>query len=141
MFNPHCWVMTEEQPTKRPLEGGSQSNNSEEAKRQKLEEPAPRTSDPKPVEDSVVLKPKEDNTDDAEPTDLIRPAYHKDSAPFSRLGLKPTIPVLPPSLELVTGVKADLRARKGFIGEEEVGIIGYAGPSGVKGIRGVIKQR
>jgi tRNA pseudouridine13 synthase len=55
--------------------------------------------------------------------------------------LKPILPVMPPSLELVTGVKADLRARKGFVGQEEVGILGYAGDPAFKGVRGVIKQR
>lgn len=59
----------------------------------------------------------------------------------SKLGLKPSLPVMPPSLELVTGVKADLRARKGFVGQEEVGIIGYAGDPDFKGVKGVIKQR
>lgn len=65
------------------------------------------------------------------------------SAPeaVSRLGLKPALPIMPPSLELVTGVKADLRARKGFVGQEEVGIIGYAGDPAFKGVKGVIKQR
>jgi tRNA pseudouridine13 synthase len=57
------------------------------------------------------------------------------------MGLKPVLPVMPPSLELVTGVKADLRARKGFVGQEEVGILGYAGDPAFKGVRGVIKQR
>lgn len=57
------------------------------------------------------------------------------------MGLKPILPVMPPSLELVTGVKADLRVRKGFVGQEEVGILGYAGDPAFKGVRGVIKQR
>lgn len=74
-------------------------------------------------------------------TELIRPAYHDHPAVVSRLGLKPILPDLPPSLELVTGVKTDLRARKGFVGQEEVGIIGYAGPGELKGVKGVIKQR
>lgn len=72
---------------------------------------------------------------------LIRPKYHDLPLPVSRLGLKPALPELPPSLELVTGVKTDLRLRKGFVGQEEVGIIGYAGPSQLKGVKGVIKQR
>lgn len=59
----------------------------------------------------------------------------------SRMGLKPTLPIMPASLELVTGVKTDLRARKGFVGQEEVGIIGYAGNPDFKGVKGVIKQR
>lgn len=61
--------------------------------------------------------------------------------PVSRLGLKPVLPTLPASLELVRGVKTDLEAQQGFVGQEHVGIIGYAGPSNVKGIKGVIKQR
>lgn len=47
---------------------------------------------------------------------------------------------MPPSLELITGVKADLRASKGHIGQEEVGIIGYVG-EGMVSVNGVIKQR
>lgn len=61
--------------------------------------------------------------------------------PVSRLGLKPGIPIMPPSLELVTGVKADLRARQGLVGQEEVGIIGYVGEEGNTAIEGIIKQR
>ncbi|EIW67793.1 hypothetical protein TREMEDRAFT_32838 [Tremella mesenterica DSM 1558] len=34
-----------------------------------------------------------------------------------------------------------MRERKGFVGEQDVGIIGFAGPAGIKGVRGVIKQR
>jgi hypothetical protein len=56
------------------------------------------------------------------------------------MGLEPTIPIMPPSLELITGVKADLRASKGHIGQEEVGIIGYVG-GGMEAVSGVIKQR
>ena len=83
-------------------------------------------------QDEIALDPQDQ---------LIRPAYHDHPVPVSRLGLKPILPDLPPSLELVTGVKTDLRARKGFVGQEEVGIIGYAGPSELKGLKGVIKQR
>ncbi len=79
--------------------------------------------------------------DAEEEEELIRPAYYDHTVPVSRLGLKPTLPELPPSLELVTGVKTDLRARRGFVGQEEVGIIGYAGPVVLKGVKGVIKQR
>lgn len=61
--------------------------------------------------------------------------------PFSRLGLKPQAPALPKSLEVATGVKADLSSRKGFVGEPEVGIIAYLGDSSYTGIQGVIKQR
>ncbi|WVF66366.1 hypothetical protein IAT40_001106 [Kwoniella sp. CBS 6097] len=60
--------------------------------------------------------------------------------PVSRLGLKPAIPILPPSLEVANGYKTDLTERKGFVGESECGIRGFAGV-GNRGIRGVIKQR
>lgn len=60
---------------------------------------------------------------------------------MSRLGLKPQPPVLPASLELATGTKADLSARKGFVGEPEVGILSYLGDPAYPGIQGVIKQR
>ncbi|KAK4688326.1 hypothetical protein P7C73_g1810, partial [Tremellales sp. Uapishka_1] len=59
----------------------------------------------------------------------------------SKMGLKPKLPVMPPSLKLITGVEPDLSARGGFIGQKEVGIIGYAGVQGKKGVKGVIKQR
>lgn len=59
----------------------------------------------------------------------------------SRLGLKPQLPELPPSLELVTGSKPDLAARQGFVGEADVGIIGYVGDASFQGVQGVIKQR
>lgn len=75
---------------------------------------------------SIIIPPKLDN---------VLPM------PVSRLGLKPVLPTLPASLELVRGVKTDLEAQQGFVGQEHVGIIGYAGPSNVKGIKGVIKQR
>lgn len=80
------------------------------------------------------------------PTQTVETALNRSSnsivpPPVSRLGLKPRLPSLPPSLQLVTGVKPDLRVRKGFVGQEEVGIIGYAGPKEVEGIKGIIKQR
>lgn len=62
-------------------------------------------------------------------------------AVVSRLGLKPVLPILPPSLDLITGGKTDLSQRKGFIGEREVGIIGYVGDPAFAGVQGVIKQR
>ncbi|WRT63389.1 uncharacterized protein IL334_000294 [Kwoniella shivajii] len=60
--------------------------------------------------------------------------------PISKLGLKPIIPILPSSLEYIIGSKIDLTERKGFVGENECGIIGFVGV-GNKGIKGVIKQR
>jgi len=62
-------------------------------------------------------------------------------AAVSRLGLKPQLAELPPSLELVTGKKTDLAATRGFVGEEQVGIIGYVGDSNFAGVQGIIKQR
>lgn len=59
----------------------------------------------------------------------------------SRLGLRPQLPELPASLEIATGVKADLSSQKGFVGEPEVGIVAYLGNASYTGIRGVIKQR
>jgi tRNA pseudouridine13 synthase len=71
-----------------------------------------------------------------------RPAYETLPMPVSRLGLKPVIPDLPPSLAIVMGIQPDeMKARRGLVGQEEVGIIGYAGPKELKGVRGVIKQR
>lgn len=69
------------------------------------------------------------------------PHWHDLPKPISRLGLKPIMPTMPASLEVVTGVKTDMREKKGFVGQEEVGIIGYAGMKGSKGVKGVIKQR
>lgn len=69
-------------------------------------------------------------------------SFPSDAVPaVSRLGLKPALPVMPPSLDLITGEKTDLSPRKGFIGEREVGIIGYAGDPTFSGVNGVIKQR
>ena len=108
----------------------------DESKRSKLEpdvgSQAITAEYPKRLLNDVALGPQDQ---------LIRPAYHDLPMPVSRLGLKPVLPHLPPSLELVTRVKTDLRARKGFVGQEEVGIIGYAGPLKMKGLKGVIKQR
>lgn len=59
----------------------------------------------------------------------------------SRLGLKPLLPILPSSLKIVTGIEPDLSERKGFVGEQEVGIIGYLGDPTFSGVQGVIKQR
>ncbi|CAK9784657.1 tRNA pseudouridine synthase D [Cutaneotrichosporon oleaginosum] len=69
------------------------------------------------------------------------PGTHALPQPLSRLGLTPQPPVLPSSLELATGTKADLSARKGFVGEPEVGILAYLGDPAYAGIQGVIKQR
>ncbi|EJT49021.1 pseudouridine synthase [Trichosporon asahii var. asahii CBS 2479] len=69
-------------------------------------------------------------------------SFPSDAVPaVSRLGLKPTLPVMPPSLDIITDGKTDLSHRRGFIGEREVGIIGYAGDSDFTGVNGVIKQR
>jgi tRNA pseudouridine13 synthase len=75
-----------------------------------------------------------------EPTTFTR--LPSDVSPaVSRLGLKPLLPTLPASLELITGTKADLSATNGFVGEAEVGIIGYVGDASFSGVKGIIKQR
>ena len=93
------------------------------------------------------VEPKDEPEQEQDQSEMVMTYTHKrpNNEPFpgivSKKGLKPVIPIMPPSLELVTGVKADLRARKGFVGQEEVGIIGYAGDPSFKGVKGVIKQR
>lgn len=80
----------------------------------------------------------------ADATPAAQPeAAQPDADPFavSKMGLRPTLPEMPPSLELVTGVKADMAAKNGLVGEAEVGIRGYAGEAGLSGLKGVIKQR
>ncbi|WWD22862.1 hypothetical protein CI109_107357 [Kwoniella shandongensis] len=74
------------------------------------------------------------------PNDHLSASHRRLPEPVSRLGLKPKLPMLPPSLALVSGVEVDLEARSGFVGEEDCGIRGFAG-RGVKGVKGVIKQR
>jgi len=105
--------------SKRAISPGDSTD--EISKRAKLD------SEPKPIENLTYPH--------------SRPGNETIPAVVSKMGLKPILPVMPPSLELVTGVKADLRVRKGFVGQEEVGILGYAGDPAFKGVRGVIKQR
>jgi len=110
------------------------------------------------IQQALAKKPKIDAETDSEPapsaetlqttdgtaeSEAPRKVLHPNPlpAPVSRLGLKPQMPSLPPSLALITGITEEFIARKGFVGEQEVGIIGYAGPRDVKGVRGVIKQR
>ena len=99
------------------------------------------------AESTIQVRPSDGPADNNDPgsSEQQRPLTssfrHAIPNPVSRLGLKPQLPELPASLELVTGVKTDLRARKGFVGQEDVGIVGYAGKADVHGIRGVIKQR
>jgi tRNA pseudouridine13 synthase len=100
----------------------------ETSKRAKLDS-APATTETQPTVTENLTYPH------------TRPGNETIPPVVSKMGLKPVLPVMPPSLELVTGVKADLRARKGFVGQEEVGILGYAGDPAFKGVRGVIKQR
>lgn len=118
------------------------SSVDETAKKARLDpELQPETT---PSKDDV--KPKDEPKQEQE-SEMVMTYPHKrpnnEVIPeiVSKKGLKPVIPIMPPSLELVTGVKADLRARKGFVGQEEVGIIGYAGDPNFKGVKGVIKQR
>lgn len=90
------------------------------------------------VDDRSPKRVKDDTT---EPPQFLT-SFPSDVAPVvSRLGLKPVLPVMPPSLDLITGGQTDLSQRRGFIGEREVGIIGYAGHSDFAGVNGVIKQR
>jgi len=102
----------------------------------------PRVDEPvSDVQSEAAVQPAEQSeTVDTAPT---RRVLHPNPLPLpvSRLGLKPKMPELPPSLELMTGITSESVGRKGFVGEHEVGIIGYAGPKDVKGVRGVIKQR
>jgi hypothetical protein len=115
--------MSEPQLAKRALD--QDSSTSEEAKRLKTSDDSANA----PVQSERTAK---DNT--AVLTSNV--SFHP-----SRTGLVPTPHDLPPSLELVTGIKSDIRSRKGFVSQEDVGIIGYAGKAGAQGIRGVIKQR
>lgn len=117
--------------TKRGLSPVESKDIDENIKRTKLDpELQPETaSAPAPATETPLTYPH------------TRPGNEVIPPVISKMGLKPILPVMPPSLELVTGVKADLRARKGFVGQEEVGILGYAGDLAFKGVRGVIKQR
>ena len=117
--------------TKRGLSPVESKDIDENIKRTKLDpESQPETAPaPAPATETPLTYPH------------TRPGNEVIPPVISKMGLKPILPVMPPSLELVTGVKADLRARKGFVGQEEVGILGYAGDPAFKGVRGVIKQR
>lgn len=145
--------------SKRSLDVESSGETVIEAKRPRAESPPNSDTAAPPLPAATDLAPKADikiqptqapvapTTSTIPDTDLsqtingsstVKPS---DPAPVSRLGLKPVLPELPPSLELITGVKTDLRARDGLVGEEHVGIMGYAGEGAFGGIRGVIKQR
>ena len=129
---------------KRPRDDSPLAN---ETKKPRLEDhsdepnPASSTIPPESIPEAPIPTPSAAPTPATIESQLTRPAYHDDPPPVSRLGLKPVMANLPPSLEIVTGIKTDLRARKGFVGQDDVGIIGYAGPSEFKGVKGVIKQR
>ena len=137
--------MSEEAPTasaKREL-SPHETSIDETAKKARLDpELQPETTSTK-----QDVKPEPHSGQLEQESERVMTYTHKrpNNEPFpeiiSKKGLKPVIPIMPPSLELVTGVKADLRARKGFVGQEEVGIIGYAGDPAFKGVKGVIKQR
>ena len=133
---------------KRPLDPKDSEINNEESKRVKvnLDTEAQAAVDYASKDSNLTIAESKQADQSGAGTstsevELVRPSYHDEEGPVSRLGMKPELPKLPASLELVRGFKVDLAARKGFVGEEEVGIIGYAGPSDVKGIKGVIKQR
>lgn len=110
-------MSTSENSQKRPAEDGD--HHDIEAKRVKTEEIAPS------------------NTPSL--TDHLNAPHRTIPNPVSKMGLVPAIPELPPSLKMVTGIEADMVARRGFVGEEECGIRGFVGKG--KGVRGVIKQR
>lgn len=122
---------SEASTSKRQLEENESSIDGN-AKRAKLE-----------VEEIAAELIETTSTDDLLPDQETRKILHPNPLPpvISRTGLKPKLPDLPPSLALVTGITPDLAARNGVLGEREVGIIGYAGPQNVRGVRGVIKQR
>lgn len=124
--------MAEETPLKRPAEDFEAVEAG--GKRSRVDSPV--TEQPTPVQPTVPAQA--DATQAAQPE-----AAGTDADPFavSKMGLRPTLPELPPSLELVTGVKADMAAKNGLVGEAEVGIRGYAGEAGLSGLKGVIKQR
>lgn len=110
-------MSTPENTQKRPAEDTEDQNV--EVKRVKAEEIAPS------------------NTPSL--TDHLNAPHRTIPNPVSKMGLVPAIPELPPSLKMVTGIEADMVARRGFVGEEECGIRGFVGKG--KGVRGVIKQR
>ncbi|RXK34962.1 hypothetical protein M231_07776 [Tremella mesenterica] len=122
--------------TKRSRSPRSEAEGEGDAKRPRVE-----SESGEPPIDVVATTDEPQNDAEVESFERIRPANETLPQPVSRLGLKPVPPQLPPSLELVTGVKSDMRERKGFVGEQDVGIIGFAGPAEIKGVRGVIKQR
>ena len=124
--------MTEEQTTttKRSMEEEVQHIQQALAKKPKIEENDEATQSTAPTAEAASSEP---------PRKVLHP--NPLPVPVSKMGLKPAMPDLPPSLALITGITPDFIARKGFVGEQEVGIIGYAGPKDVKGVRGVIKQR
>lgn len=135
-------------PVKRVLEETEPSTDALEqiAKKQKTDEapidPAPQVSANEPS----VSTENDSSTASTAPVDTAtqsRRILHPNPLPLpvSRLGLKPKLPELPPSLELVTGAGATQFNGQGYIGEKEVGIIGYIGPKDIPGVRGVIKQR
>lgn len=138
---------TEPTDLKRPLEETSTGGEDVPVKRVKLDEPATDAAV------SVVDEPSASKPETAETAESAgtadapelppRKVLHPNPlpVPVSKLGLKPKMPELPPSLALVTGITPDFIARNGIVGEKEVGIIGYAGPKNVVGVRGVIKQR
>lgn len=118
LFPKHILTMSAQENTqKRPAE--DMEKQDVEAKRFKAEEIAPS------------------NTPSL--TDHLNAPHRTIPNPVSKMGLVPAIPDLPPSLKMVTGIEADMVARRGFVGEEECGIRGFVGKG--KGVRGVIKQR
>lgn len=110
----------------------------------------PEDADKKRQRSSVELEPGEEaivpkRARNTSPPPTSRPASTNTRAPappaVSKLGLTPQLPELPPSLLLATGEESNLAARRGFVAETDVGIVGYLGSASFPGVHGVIKQR
>lgn len=107
----------------------------------------PENTQKRPAEDEGLqdIETKRVKTEEIAPsntpslTDHLNAPHRTIPNPVSKMGLVPAIPELPSSLKMVTGIEADMVARRGFVGEEECGIRGFVGKG--KGVRGVIKQR
>ncbi|WVO13555.1 hypothetical protein L204_101176 [Cryptococcus depauperatus] len=129
-------MSVEEISQKRPAD--EETTELEDIKRPRMEDASPiacpSISDPQAAVPSPGLVSNNPSL-----TDHLNAPHRRLPNPVSKLGLKPAIPELPPSLRMVTGVEADMVGRRGFVGEEECGIRGFVGK--VKGVRGVIKQR
>ena len=135
-----------ENGAKRPLDIADAGRYTAEAsvKKVKLDNDENVVAEPASASASAHFVPtvaRDAGTVDSRGPERIRPPNETLPIPVSRLGLKPKLPDLPPSLELVTGILADGSLRNSFVGEKDVGIIGFAGPKHNRGVKGIIKQR